>query len=121
MNSRPKLLTGICFYLILVGFISLWSLPTRLANPENFQAVSPIMIAVSGVVSFVAGVAMLKAQNWSRYLFVIAKSIILVFYFATQSFTYVDLVGVPIVALIICYLFGRSSTLYFLQKAPCLS
>ena len=80
MKKRPTSITVIAWILIIMGGISLISSAVMINNPmaRDLMRKSPIPIPFQYAMSFVgilimiiSGIAILKGQNWARFLYVV--------------------------------------------------
>jgi hypothetical protein len=76
MNERPTSITLIAWILIILGGFTLIWVTTRLTKeligPSLISSPIEIALIYLGVLSYlVSGIAILKAQNWARFLFII--------------------------------------------------
>jgi cytochrome b561 len=80
MKKRPTSITVIAWILIVMGGLSLITTTVNINNPiaKELMSRSPIPLPIQHVmlyagmlVTLISGIAMLKGQNWARFLYVI--------------------------------------------------
>ncbi len=122
MKERPTSITVIAWILIVMGVIALIASSISLNNPmtKDIMGRSPIPIPVQYVmmyagllVQLVSGIAMLKGQNWARFLYVIWSIIGLVVGFATSPMKTAIIPSVVIFLIIAFFLFRPAANEYF--------
>jgi hypothetical protein len=128
MNKRPKSVTVISWILIVLGGISLISTTAMFNNPTALDLLSksPLPISVQYVISYlsvliiiVAGIVMLKGQNWGRLLYVVGNIIGFVIGVTTSPMKAAMIPGFIIFLIVAFFLFRPKANEYFSkQKAP---
>lgn len=123
--KRPTSVTVIGWLLIVMGGIALIVSTLSIHNPETQQMMAQsllpiwvhyLMLYVGLAISIVSGAAMLKGENWSRYLYVGWS----IFAFATSIFTTqlkaAMMPGLVIFIVIAIFLFRQPASDYFEKK-----
>lgn len=119
---RPTSVTVIGWILIVMGCISLITSILSLNNPmaAELMAKNPLPIPVqylllyAGVLTtVVSGIAMLKAQNWARLLYVVWSAIGLVIVLATSPMKAAMIPGFVGFVVITFFLFRQKANEYF--------
>lgn len=122
MNERPKSITIVCWLLIVMGVISLISIPLSLNNPtaQRLMAKSAIPISIqytimcSGLlIQLACGIAMLKRQNWARILYVAWSIIGFFIAIATSPMKALMIPGIIIFLIFAFFLFRPKANEYF--------
>lgn len=92
MPQRPPIITGIGWFLTLLGVVSITSTAMTYNDPTVLQYMSrnPMPIPLQYAISFVgllimtvSGLGMLRGYNWSRYLYIVWNLIGFAISFAT--------------------------------------
>jgi hypothetical protein len=122
VNPRPTSITVISWILIVVGVISPITTTAALNNPmaKELMARSPIpppvqyaMLYVGILVMIVSGVAMLKALNWGRLLYVIWSAAGSVISFATSPMKIALIPGLLLYLVAVFFLFRPKANRFF--------
>jgi hypothetical protein len=122
MKPRPTSITVISWILIVVGVISLITSTAALKNPmaKELMARSPIplpvqyaMLYVGLLVTIISGVAMLKALNWGRLLYVIWSAAGFVISFATSPMKIAMIPGFLLYLVVVFFLFRPKANQFF--------
>jgi hypothetical protein len=122
MKPRPTSITVISWILIVVGVISLITSTAALNNPmaKALMARSPIplpvqyaMLYVGLLVTIISGVAMLKALNWGRLLYVIWSAAGFVINFATSPIKIAIIPGFLLYLVVVFFLFRPKANQFF--------
>ena len=120
--KRPTSVTIIAWILIVLSGLSLVTSTLTLNNPvaQDLMAQSPLplsvqyaMLYVGLALSIVCGIAMLKGQNWARFLYVVWTAISLVIGFATSPMKAAMLPGLVVFVIVIVFLFLPKANAYF--------
>jgi hypothetical protein len=122
MKPRPTSVTVISWILIVVGVISLITTTAALNNPmaKELMARSSIplpvqyaMLYVGLLVTIISGVAMLKALNWGRLLYVIWSAAGFVISFATSPMKIAIIPGFLLYLVVVFFLFRSKANQFF--------
>lgn len=122
MNKRPQSVTVISWILIVMGTFSLVNNVLNMNNPTVKQFMEKSLIPVNvqfaviyigALVTIVSGLAMLKRQNWARFLYVAWSIIGLIAGIATSPMKIVLIPGFIILMIIIFFLFRPKANKYF--------
>ena len=122
MKPRPTSITVISWILIVLGVISLITSTVALNNPmaKELMARSPIplpvqyaMLYVGLLVTIISGVAMLKALNWGRLLYVIWSAAGFVISFAFSPMKIAMIPGVLLYLVVVFFLFRPKANQFF--------
>jgi len=122
MKPRPTSITVISWILIVVGVISLITSTAALNNPmaKGLMARSPIplpvqyaMLYVGLLVTIISGVAMLKALNWGRLLYVIWSAAGFVINFAISPMKIAIIPGFFLYLVVVFFLFRLKANQFF--------
>jgi hypothetical protein len=126
MTKRPLSVTIICWFLIIGGGISFITTTVGLMSStvRDIMAKSPVpinvqyaMIYVALTVSLVCGIAMLKRQNWARFLYIVWSIIGFVFSITTSPMKTAIIPGF-VVFLIIAFFLLRPITNEYFRATP---
>ena len=122
MKARHTSITVISWILIVAGVISLITSTVALNNPmaKELMARSPIplpvqyaMLYVGLLVMITGGVAMLKALNWGRLLYVIWSAAGSVIGFATSPMKIALIPGFLLYLVVVFFLFRPKANQFF--------
>lgn len=122
MKTRPTSITIISWILIVVGATSLITTTAALNNPmaKELMARSPIPLPVQYatlyvglLVMIISGVAMLKALNWGRLLYVIWSAAGFVISFATSPMKIAIIPGFLLYLVVVFFLFRPKANQFF--------
>lgn len=122
MHNRPVSVTLIAWVLIATGAISLITCVISLNNPmvKELMSQGPMpmvfqcaIMYMGVIVAFVSGIAMLKGQNWARFLYVIWSIIGFVTGMTTSPMKAVMIPGLVIFLVIVFFLFRPKANEYF--------
>lgn len=122
MNKRPLSLTIIAWFLIISSAFGVFSTLTMFDNPVVAQMLerSPFSLGVhqaigvvSAVINLACGYGILKGLNWSRYLYVAAGLLGLIFGLLTVPIISTLLLGAIFLAVISYFLFRPSGSAWF--------
>jgi len=122
MKLRPTSITVISWILIVVGVISSVTTTAALNNPmaKELMAQNPIpqpvqyaVLYVGLLVMIVSGVAMLKALNWGRLLYVIWSAAGFVISFATSPMKIAMIPGFLLYLVVVFFLFRPKANQFF--------
>ncbi len=123
MQERPASISIISAWLIFSAVVSLVVNFTHRIDPKVIEVMSrnpiPIQIQIAwvytgAVVSLVSGVALIKRQNWARFLYVIWSGLTLAVSFITSPVKAASLPGAVFLAIIVFFLFHPKVKTYFL-------
>jgi len=124
-TKRPTSISVIAWYLIVISAISLVAIPMSLNNPmaRELMAQNPIpvplqfvMMFVGLLITIVSGIALLKGQNWARFLYVGWSAIGTVIGILTSPMKAAMIPGLVIFAVITFFLFRPKANEYFSAK-----
>ena len=122
MGKRPLSVTIIAWFLIVTSIVSVFTFWSAFHSPmtERVMAASPLprsvhigFAAFSLVLNLVIGVALLKRQNWARYLYVGFGLFGIAFGLATSPIKSLLLLNVVFLAVIAFFLFRRPANEWF--------
>lgn len=122
MQKRPVSLSIISGWLIISAVLALAVNLISRTNPKVMEVMSknpipiPVQIAwvyTGIVVSFVSGIALIKRQNWARFLYVVWSGVSLAVSFVTSPVKAASLPGVIFFGIIVFFLFQPSVERYF--------
>jgi hypothetical protein len=122
MKKRPTSITVIAWILIVMGGISLIASTISLNNPmaKELMNRSPIpipiqyaMMYVGLLITLISGIAMLKGQNWARFLYVIWSIIGFVIGIATSPMKVAMIPGFVLFLIVAFFLFRPKANEYF--------
>lgn len=125
MKSRPTSITVICWILIVMGGISLTSSILSFHNPMAKQIMSqnPISITIQYIMMYLGtlimigcGIAMLKGQNWARFLYIIWSVIGLGIGIVTSPMKAALIPGIIIFLIVAFLLFRPKAKAFFAGK-----
>jgi len=120
--KRPTSVSVIAWFLIVTSGISFVTSTVSLNNPmaRELMAKSPLPIAlqfmmlyVELAINIVSGIAMLKGQNWARFLYVGWSAIGFVIGILTSPMKTAMIPGLVILAIITFFLFRPKANEYF--------
>lgn len=123
--KRPTSVTVVAWILIAMSGISLISSTLTLNNPmaEELMAKNPLPIPLQYVslyvgllITIVAGIAMLKGQNWARFLYVIWFAISFLIGIVVSPMKVVMIPGLVVFAVITFFLFRPKANEYFFPR-----
>jgi hypothetical protein len=126
MRTRPTSITVIAWILILMGGISLVTttlmINTVMTSPavRELLSKSPIPVPVQYVITYVgllimlvSGVAILKGQNWGRWLYVIGTAVGFLIGIITSPLKGAMIPGFVIFVVVSFFLFRPKASKYF--------
>jgi hypothetical protein len=126
MRKRPTSITVVAWILILMGGISLISttltIDTVMNNPAARELMSKSAIPVQVqyamtyvvlLVMLVAGVAILKGQNWGRWLYVIGTALGFLIGIMTSPLKEAMIPGFVVFVVVTFFLFRPNANKYF--------
>jgi len=122
MKTRPTSVTIISWILVALGVVSLIASTLMLNNPaaKELMTRSPIplpvqyaMLYLGLFVSIASGLAMLKAQNWGRLLYVVWTAVSFLINFATSPIKTAIIPGFVLYLVIVFFLFRPKANQYF--------
>jgi hypothetical protein len=126
MRTRPTSITVVAWILILMGGISLISttltIDTVMNNPAARELMSKSAIPVHVqyamtyvvlLVMLVAGVAILKGQNWGRWLYVIGTALGFLIGIMTSPVKEAMIPGFVVFVVVTFFLFRPNANKYF--------
>jgi len=126
MRTRPTSITVIAWILILMGGISLVT-TTLMINPvmnnpaiRELMSKSPVPVPVQYAMTYVAllvmlvsGVAMLKGQNWGRWLYVVGTALSFLIGIVTSPLKGAMIPGFVVFVMVTFFLFRPKANTYF--------
>ena len=137
MRTRPTSVTVIAWILIVMGGISLVSTTVMIGtgmidkvmidNPAARELISksPIPVPVQYVMSYisflimlVSGVAMLKRQNWGRWLYVVGTAAGFIIGVMTSPLKEAMVPGLVVFVVVTFFLFRPKANRYFSDPEP---
>jgi hypothetical protein len=126
MRTRPTSITVIAWILILMGGISLITttlmIDKVMDNPAARELISknpipvPVQYAVTYVgllIMLVSGVAMLKGQNWGRWLYVVGTAVGFLIGIITSPLKEAMIPGFVVFVVLTFFLFRPKANNYF--------
>jgi hypothetical protein len=126
MRTRPTSITVIAWILILMGGISLVTttlmIDTVTTNPavRELLSKSPIPVPVQYAMTYVAllvtlasGVAVLKGQNWGRWLYVVGTALGFLIGIMTSPLKSAMIPGFVVFVVVAFFLFRPKANKYF--------
>lgn len=125
MKKRPTSLTVIAWILIVMGGVSIISTTVMVNNTMALDLMSkspipiPIQFAMSYiglVVMIVSGIAILKGQNWARFLYVIWSAIGFVIGIATSPIKAAMIPSLVVFLVVVFFLFRQKATAFFVPN-----
>lgn len=125
--KRPTSVSVIAWILIVMAVITLVVASTNLHNPlaNQLRAMDPIPVPLQFaieyaglVITFVAGIAMLKGHNWGRWVYVIWSIIAIVVGFATSPIKPAIIPGLVLFLIFVFFLFRPTANAYFSAGRP---
>ena len=131
MRTRPTSITVIAWILILMGAISLVT-TTLMINPvmtnpaaRELLSKSPIPVPVQYAMTYVAllvmlvsGVAILKGQNWGRWLYVVGTALGFLIGIITSPLKSAMIPGFVVFVVVAFFLFSPKANKYFADQEP---
>ena len=137
MRTRPTSVTVVAWILILMGGISLVTMTVMIGtgmidkvmidNPaaRELLSKSPIPLSVQYAMSYVgflimlvSGVAMLKRQNWGRWLYVVGTAAGFVIGVMTSPLKEAMIPGLVVFVVVTFFLFRPKANNYFSDPEP---
>ena len=129
MRTRPTSITVIAWILILMGGISLVT-TTLMINPvmnnpaiRELMSKSPVPVPVQYAMTYVAllvmlvsGVAMLKGQNWGRWLYVVGTALSFLIGIVTSPLKGAMIPGFVVFVMVTFFLFRPKANTYFSDR-----
>jgi hypothetical protein len=125
MMKRPTSVSVVAWILIVMSGISLITSTASLNNPmaKELMAKSPLpiplqytMLYMGLLITIVSGIAILKGQNWARFLYVVWGAIGSVIGILTSPIKAAMIPGLVIFAVITFFLFSPKANEYFSPK-----
>ena len=125
--KRPSSISVIVWILIVTSGISVITstvnLNNRMVEELMGKSLLPIplqysMLYVGLLITIVAGIAMLKGQNWARFLYVAWTALGFVIGVVTSSMKTAMIPGLVVFSVITFFLFRPKANQYFSQKEP---
>lgn len=123
MPGRPKSITIIAWYLIVVAVISLFKNFSTLNNPLATELMSKSLLSIplqyakwyiGLAVSVICGIGMLKGQSWARLLYVLWSMIGFLMGFVTSPLKVAPPIpGVILFTIIVFFLYRPAANQYF--------
>jgi multisubunit Na+/H+ antiporter MnhG subunit len=122
MNSRPKSVTVICWFLIVTGCLSLVTSAMTYDNPDIVKVMElstiPVsiqyMLMIVGVaITTVSGIGMLYGKNFARILYVGWSLLAIVFSLLTSPVKAMMTPAIFVFLIITFFLFRKNSNIYF--------
>jgi len=122
MSTRPTSITVVAWILIVLGGIALIATTAMLGDQttRTLMSKSPIPIPVQYAMTYVgllimlvSGFAMLKRQNWGRWLYVIGAGIGLLVGIVTSPMREAIIPGFVFYVVVVFFLFRRRANEYF--------
>lgn len=126
MRTRPTSITVIAWILILMGGISLVTTTLMISPVTNNPAIrelmskSPVPVPVQYAMTYVAllvmlvsGVAMLKGQNWGRWLYVVGTALSFLIGIMTSPLKAAMIPGFVVFVVVTFFLFRPKANKYF--------
>lgn len=125
MINRPTSVSVIAWILIVTSGISLITSTVSLNNPMLKEimaksllpmALQFVMLYMGLLITIVAGIAMLKGQNWARFLYVVWSAIGFVIGIVASPMKAAIFFSLVVFAVITFFLFRPKANEYFSQK-----
>jgi hypothetical protein len=125
MDERPKSITIISWYLIVSTGISLIVSQLSLRNPATRELMSKssipinvqIIVMYAGLlITLVSGIAMLKRQNWARFIYVGWRIITSIIIIATLPMKVLIIPSIIVFLIVVYFLFQPKANDYFKTK-----
>lgn len=125
MIKRPTSINVIAWFLIVTSGISLIASTMSLSNPMTKELMAKsllpvslqlVMLYVGLLIAIVAGIAMLKGQNWARLIYVASSAIGFVIGIFTSPMKAAMIPGIVVLAVITFFLFRPNANEYFSPK-----
>ena len=127
MNKRPTSITIIAWLFIVLDVCALLTTTFSLHNPSviKMMQLSPIpllwqyiMIYTNMVAMIVVAIALLKRQNWARWLYVCLNILMLIIGIITSPAKLTLIPSFIIFAIITFFLFRSNANRYFNERRP---
>lgn len=127
MNTRPKSVTIISWYLIIVGGISMISTPVMLHNETTKELMAKSMLPFSvqyamqaaGVLVMIGcGLSMLGGKSWARTTYVAWTVFALVVTYVTSPFKAMMIPGALFLLVATYFLYRPAANAFFAGAAP---
>ena len=129
MRTRPTSITVIAWILILMGGISLVT-TTLMINPvmnnpaiSELMSKSPVPVPVQYAMTYVAllvmlvsGIAILKGQNWGRWLYVVGTALGFLIGIITSPLKSAMIPGFVVFVVVAFFLFRSKANKYFADQ-----
>ena len=125
MNKRPDAVSILCWIIIVMASISVFSGPAMTDSPVAKEemarsavpaAVQILMVVAGSLISGVSAIFMLRAANWARWLYVVGGGLCLVTSLLISSSKAMVLPGIPLYCIAVVLLFRPEATAYFKAK-----
>ena len=122
MKKRPTSISVIAWILIVMGGISLITTTAMINNPvaRDMMAKNTMPIPVQYIMGYVglfimivSGIALLKGQNWARFLYVIWSLIGFVIGIATSPMKAAMIPGFVVFLIVAFFLFRPKASAFF--------
>lgn len=127
MNKRPTSITVISWILIVLGGLSFVTTAAMTNNPTAVALMSKSVLPVTvqyvisyigSLVMVVSGIAMLKEQNWARWLYVGWSIIGFAIGLATSPAKIAMIPGLVVFLILAFFLFRPKANEYFARQEP---
>lgn len=125
--KRPASVTGIGWFILLAGVVSLACIPVVWAIPELQRTLketgwgpteAALWTTVGGLIQVASGLAILKGLNWGRLLYLIYVPLSLLLYWLLKGFDPLSLTSIPLYVVILVLLTRPVAATFFAQEAP---
>jgi len=125
MKQRPISITIIAWLLIAISILNVITITVSLNNPkvQELMAESPLPIPVQYAMTYislaatlVSGIAILKGQNWGRWLYVIWSAIGFIITLATSPMKAMVIPGIVVFLIVVFFLFRSNANAYFADE-----
>jgi hypothetical protein len=124
MRKRPTSVTVICWILIAMGILGTLGNLRVFIDPEvrhqmsrsRIPIPSPMQYALSfaGLLALVvSGIAMLRRQNWARFLYTICSGVMLVIGLATSPMKLLQIPSILVYLTFVLFLFRPNANQFF--------
>jgi hypothetical protein len=126
VSTRPTSITVVAWILIVLGAISLIT-TLMLNNPQVAEVMSKSPIPISAqyamtyaslLVMLISGIAMLRQQNWGRWLYVIGTALGFLAGVLTSPMKEAMIPGLVVFAVVTFFLFRPKANAYFSGTEP---
>lgn len=122
MKSRPKSVTVVCWILIVIGILPIFTLQHAMNDPRaaELMSQSPLplsvqygMIYLGLAITLISGIAMLKGKNWARMLYIGWSILGFIIGIATSPAKVMMIPGIIIFAIFAFFLFRPKANAFF--------